>query len=187
MTGDCKNTAYRILPVLFVLLGLGALEAKAQLPMANKPLPRVEGGTVTLSSLTGSQGTVVIFWSSQCPWTQRYTDRLAQIEQTFSSQGIGFVLINAGGAPEAGTALSGIPYLQDESGAMARAFGAERTPHVFVYDAQNTLVYVGAIDDSPADPSNVQKAYLRNVLEALVSGQPVPVERTAAYGCMISQ
>lgn len=196
----CIATSFRSGLVLFVLLGVGVLQVRAQelspgdpLPVANKPLPRAEGGTATLASLAGRTGTVVIFWSNQCPWTERYEERLFAIHRQYADEGISFVLINSNNAtafPEESLeamaeANYDMPYLRDKGGEVAKAFGAERTPHVFVFDAERTLVYSGAIDDSAVDPSAVEETYLADVLSALVQGQPVPVKQTEAFGCMI--
>ncbi len=192
-------TIFRVTATLCVLLFLGTtahaqeLTLGSPLPEANTPLQRAEGGTATLASLAGSQGTVVIFWSNQCPWTQKYEGRLMRLHDRFAGQGISFILINANNAiafPQESLAAMGeagypMPYLRDENAAVAKAFGAERTPHVFVFDGAGALVYKGAIDDSPGDPNSVQAAYLADALAALVQGTAVPVPQTAAYGCMI--
>ena len=107
------------------------------------------------------------------------------------------VLVNSNDAssfpaesPEATAAYRGekgisFPYLSDVASDLARAFGATRTPQAFVFDAAGTLVYSGAIDDSPGDPDNVGKEYLRDALGALSRSEPVDVPETKAFGCMI--
>lgn len=160
-------------------------------------LQNVEGGGAQLSELAGESGTVVIFWSNQCPWIDKYEDRVTALADEYQSQGLPFVLINSNDATafpkESAEAsqerASGYPmtYLRDNGSAAAQAFGASRTPHVFVFDGNNSLVYVGAIDDSPGDPSSVGETYLADALGALASGSEVPVAQTKAFGCMIKQ
>jgi hypothetical protein len=73
----------------------------------------------------------------------------------------------------------------DAGSQFANALGASRTPHVFVFDANKALVYVGTIDDSPGDPGNVQKTYLKDALNELVAGSSIAVPKTKAFGCTI--
>ena len=80
------------------------------------------------------------------------------------------------------------PILRDETGAVGRAYGATNTPHMFVIDKTGTLVYAGAIDNSPdAEGESPQGGSLINYVDAalddLAAGHPVRVSRTKAYGC----
>lgn len=169
----------------------------SEMPATQAQLSRAGGGQATLASLQGSQGTVVVFWSNQCPWVEKYADRLAALVNDFSGRGVGFVLINSNdpsaypqeSAQQSAQRASGYPsalaYLSDSDSDVASAFGAQRTPHVFVFDANDMLVYVGTIDDSPGDAGNVTEPYLRRALDALVAGNSIPVPRTKAFGCTI--
>ena len=73
-------------------------------------------------------------------------------------------------------------YLSDPTSAVAKAFGAERTPHAFVFDADGRLAYVGTIDDSPGDAGNVKERYLERAIGTL-GGVATP--STKAFGCTI--
>ena len=76
------------------------------------------------------------------------------------------------------------PYVMDETSDVARAFGAEKTPEAYLFDAEGHLVYHGAIDDSQ-DPANVQEHYLRDALTAVAAGTAVAQAQTNAVGCSI--
>jgi peroxiredoxin len=76
-------------------------------------------------------------------------------------------------------------YLRDESQEVARAYGGTHTPHVFLLDRTCALRYRGAIDDNYDDPSAVQHPYLRNALDALLSGQAPDPAVSQAVGCTI--
>ena len=76
------------------------------------------------------------------------------------------------------------PYLQDRPQTTARAYGAERTPEVFVFDRQRKLVYHGAPDDN-SDVDQVQQHYLQDAIEAALAGRPAPVAETRPVGCTI--
>ncbi len=177
----------------------GELSPGATMPMADDALSNVKGGQATLTELGGERGTLVVFWSNQCPWVERYEARLLDVAEAFSDQGISFVLVNSNDAdayPQEAASESAsrydemgypsnVAYLADPSSELARAFGAERTPHLFLFDADRVLLYAGAIDDSPGDPDNVEERYLRNALDAVVGGSDVAVPQSKAFGCTI--
>jgi peroxiredoxin len=77
------------------------------------------------------------------------------------------------------------PYLFDETQEVARAYGAERTPEVFLFDEQGVLRYHGAIDDNFEQPEAVQQPYLRAALDAILAGQQPPTTATPPVGCTI--
>jgi peroxiredoxin len=76
------------------------------------------------------------------------------------------------------------PYLHDESQEVATAYGAERTPEVFVFDADLRLRYHGAPDDN-YDETLAEVPYLRNALGAVLAGKEPPVAETPPVGCTI--
>lgn len=181
-----------------VLAMLWAVPSVAQpQTMPSASLQRVDGTTVRLQDVAGANGTVLIFWSNQCPWVDRYERRVQRLVDRFQQQGIQFILVNANDAsafPQESLAASrehaernnyDATYVRDRGASLARTLGATRTPHVFVFDADRSLVYTGSIDDSPSGAGDVENAYLENVLTALVNGSEVPVSSTKAFGCTI--
>lgn len=189
---------YRLILLIVGGLFTGAVQAQelapgTTMPLSNHSLMGVDGSQNTLASLTGSSGTVFIFWSNQCPWVDKYKDRIVDLHQSYSSQGINFVLVNANDpeafpqeAPDVGRRQKmPMPYVSDPGSQLAKALGASRTPHVFAFDASQTLAFVGAIDDSPGDPSNVEEAYLDDALKAIAGGGAVSRSQTKAFGCRI--
>jgi thiol-disulfide isomerase/thioredoxin len=189
-----------------LLLG-GAMPAAAQpeelplgspLPSVEAPLVRAEDGAeVPVSDLTGERATVFVFWSNQCPWVDKYEDRIAALGEQVRGEGVSMVLVNANDASsfpresleasreKAASAGYDAVYVRDPDAALATALGASRTPHAFVFDEAQTLVYAGAVDDSPADASSVSKPYLQQAIEAVLAGESVPTADTKAFGCMI--
>src|SRR5690606_19492337 len=77
------------------------------------------------------------------------------------------------------------PYVVDEGSEAARAFGATRTPQVFLFDADGQLVYEGTIDDSPSDAGQVEEEYFRDAMNQLLAGTDIAVQKTKAFGCTI--
>jgi len=169
----------------------------SSMPAASQQMPNATGAAASLSSLAGNNATAVIFWSNQCPWTKKYEQRVFDLASKYERQGVQFVLVNSNSASDfpqeslsASEEQSGhypVPYLKDQSGQVAEAFGAKRTPHVFVYNGQGQLAYTGAVDDSPGDPSAAEKPYLANALQALTSGTSPSTAQTNAFGCVLKK
>lgn len=171
----------------------------SEMPSTTVQLSRVNGGQATLGGLQGDAATVVLFWSNQCPWVEKYEDRLVGIMNDYTERGVNFVIINSNDPnayPQEAAAAgaehfrnagypAGVNYLSDGTSDVATAFGAQRTPHVYVFDGAESLVYVGTIDDSPGDPANVKEQYLRKALDAVLGGSSVAVPKTKAFGCTI--
>jgi peroxiredoxin len=166
-------------------------------PMPAFELPGIDGTSVSLASLAASNLVVVNFTCNHCPYAQAYEDRFMDLVRAFSPRGVAFVAISANDAA-AYPADSfenmksrhrarnfNFPYLYDESQAVARAYGAVCTPHLFVGDAGRKLVYEGRIDDNWKDPAAARHHDLRDALEALLDGKAVPSPRTSPMGCSI--
>jgi peroxiredoxin len=79
------------------------------------------------------------------------------------------------------------PIVKDERSRTADAYGAEHTPEIFVVDREGVVRYHGRIDENRDEPSAVRSPDLRNALDALLAGRPVPVAATKAFGCSIKR
>ncbi|MGL5811629.1 MAG: hypothetical protein ACRCYQ_16940, partial [Nocardioides sp.] len=89
-------------------------------------------------------------------------------------------------ADQAGRADWRFPYLVDESQAVGRAFHAACTPDFFLYDADGTLAYRGAMDAStPGNGVPVTGELLDEAITLVLSGQPVPEPHRPSLGCSI--
>ena len=77
------------------------------------------------------------------------------------------------------------PYVRDESQDVARAYGALRTPHYFVFDADRRLRYTGRMDDNPREPGKETTHELRDALDALLAGKDPEVPVTNPIGCNV--
>ena len=77
------------------------------------------------------------------------------------------------------------PYLRDGSQAAARAYGALRTPHFYVFDGGRKLRYTGRMDDNPKDPGKQTTHELRDALEALLAGKDPAPAVTNPIGCNV--
>lgn len=181
----------------------GAQEARtqplplgAEAPMRTTRMRSVDGRRVSIDSVRGRYGTLVIFTCNHCPWAQAWEARITAIGNEYMDR-VGVIAINPNDPTEypddgfeemqrrARAAGMRFPYVVDETSDVARAFGATRTPEVFLFDRNGRLVYHGAVDDNAHEPEAVQQHYLRDALAALVAGRaPSPAE-TRAMGCTI--
>jgi peroxiredoxin len=159
-------------------------------------LPGVDGRQHSLAQYADKPVLVVVFTCNHCPYAQAWEGRLIQLQRDYADRGVAFVAINANDPVKypgdnfeamqerARTYEYPYPYLQDQPQTTARAYGAERTPEVFVFDGARQLVYHGAPDDN-REAEQVGQHYLRDAIEAALSGQATPVAETPAVGCTI--
>ena len=159
-------------------------------------LPGTDGKTYTLDGLRSAKVVVVIFSCNHCPYVQAYEGRMMAMQREYQGRGVQVVAINANDAvkypedafPEMVKRAKALgynfPYLHDETQQVARAYGAQRTPHVFVLDGQRVLRYTGRIDDNWESPEAVTSHDLRDTLDALLEGRPVSCQ-TPAVGCTV--
>jgi peroxiredoxin len=160
-------------------------------------LPGIDDKQHTLSDYREREAVVVIFSCNHCPYVRAWEDRMVKIQADYASKGVQIVAINANDATKypddsfskmkerAREKNFNFPYLHDESQQIARAYGAERTPEVFVFNKDGVLQYHGAIDDNYDDPKAVGSQYLRDALDALLSQGRAPTAETKPVGCTI--
>jgi peroxiredoxin len=158
-------------------------------------LPTTDGGEVSLEELAGAP-VVVAFWCNHCPYVRAWEDRFNDAARQYSDRGVATVAICANDATaypadsfdemvvrasEKGYVFA---YARDDSQQVPRAYGAERTPEVFVLDDQGRVVYHGAIDDS-TEPDAVSTTYLTDALDAVLAGGIPQPSETRPVGCTI--
>jgi len=160
-------------------------------------LPGVDAQRHALADYADKQVVVVIFSCNHCPYVRAWEDRMAQIQADYADKGVQLLAINANDAVKypsdsfeamverAREKQFNFPYLHDESQEIARAYGAQRTPEVFVFDGERRLCYHGAIDDNYEDPGAVKRHYLRQALDAVLAGKPAAIPQTPPVGCTI--
>ena len=160
-------------------------------------LPGIDGANHALEEYAGKNAIAVIFSCNHCPYVRAWEDRIVQIQADYAPRSVQLVAINANDAskyPEdsfskmkerAREKHFNFPYVRDESQEVARAYGAERTPEVFLFDRTRTLRYHGVIDDNYDDPAAVKVNYLRDALDAVLSGRQPPTADTNPVGCTI--
>jgi peroxiredoxin len=190
------RTALALTIVLFAGAA-SALQLGDTAPQRDVKMKSVDGRERSLNDVAGTQGTLVIFTCNHCPWAKAWETRIVELGNTYSARGIGVIAVNAndpaahkedGFEPMVQRARERgfqFPYAVDANSTLAKAFGATRTPEVYLFDARGTLVYLGTIDDNAEDAAAVKQHYLRDGLESVATGKPVQVKETKALGCGI--
>ncbi len=159
-----------------------------------KDLEGAMGAKHSSAELKDAKGVVVVFTCNHCPVAQAYEDRIIARANDYKEKGIELVAINVNNMEEdklpamkerAEAKGYKFDYLYDPSQAIGRAFGATVTPHVFLLDGEQNLVYAGAIDDN-MEVDKVEKQYLRDAIDAVLAGSKPetdpPSRWVAAFG-----
>ena len=162
----------------------------------------VNGQEFSLREYESVPTVVVVFTSLYCPYAQLYNDRVTSLIDDFEGDNIRFILVNSNNpksspkeskenmANFASNSDLQVPFLADPTQRVARLFGAEKSPEVFVLARQKKsfkIVYQGGIDDNPQVPNDVHHRYLRDFLKASGAGKTYSLRTTPATGCMIKR
>jgi len=175
------------------------LELGKKAPLTSVKMLDVSGKKMSLEDVKGPNGLLVVFSSNTCPWVLAWEDRYLTIAELAKEKGIGMVAINSNEASrgkedsyaemqkhakEKGYTF---PYVVDENHVLADEYGASKTPHIYLFDKNNTLVYRGAIDDSARDLSKIENRYLADAITAMVAGHKIKTTTSKALGCTIKR
>jgi len=160
-------------------------------------LPGVDDRSHALADYADKEAVAVIFTCNHCPYARAWEDRLIGIQADFDARGVQLVAICSNDAnkyPDDSLPRMkersedkgfNFPYLYDESQEVARAYGAERTPEIFLFEKGGTLRYHGTVDDNYDDTAAVKAHYLREALEEVLEGREPSTEETTPVGCTI--
>jgi len=187
-----------------VLLPAGlaqAAPATVGQPALDFTLSDTAGKPVRLADFRGR--TVVLEWNNPgCPFVRKhYQGNMQALQKEAAAQGVVWLAINST-ETASGDYLSPpqlarwmldkqaapTATLMDEDGVVGKAYGARVTPHMYIVNAQGTLVYAGAIDSIPsARVDDIPKAtnHVRQALAEIKAGKPVSVAATPPYGCTV--
>ena len=199
---------WKLLAVLFLSLGVASAEVHPILalgsPAPDFALPGVDGQVHKLSDYASSPVLVVVFTCNHCPIAQMYEHRIQQLANDYQSKGVAVVAIQPNDPqairideldssdvsdtlPEMKIRVQykhlTYPYLYDgETQQVARAYGPQATPHVFIFDQQRHLRYEGRMDNSYR-MELVKTQDARNAIDALLAHKEVAVKHTGVFGC----
>ena len=163
-------------------------------------LKNIDGKMVSMSDYPDAKGFIITFTCNTCPFSGYYESRIINLDKKYAPKGFPVIAINpnyVSRMPEDSmeemktrSAKMGytFPYLRDDSQQVAKAFGATKTPHMYVLSKANgsfQVEYIGAIDDNPRDGENASKRYVEMAVDALLSGHKPKETEVSAIGCTI--
>lgn len=168
---------------------------------ADFSLKATNGKMVSLSDYPNAKGFIVVFTCNTCPYAKLYEQRIIELDKKYASLGFPVIAINPNDvSKQPGDSMEemqarvsekgySFPYLRDDSQEVTRAFGASKTPHVYVLNKESDnklkVEFIGAIDDSPREASDVQQKYVEDAINALLKGEKPTVTTQRAIGCTI--
>ncbi len=160
-------------------------------------LPGTDGKTYRVTDFAGSQILVISFTCNHCPYVIGNETREKAFVEKYRNRGVAYVAINSNETEnhptddfahmqERARELKFTwPYLRDDAQAAAKAYGAIKTPHFFVFDQDRVLRYVGRMDNSPRDALLAKTHELADAVDDLLAGRDVRVPVTDAIGCTV--
>ena len=192
----------------FITPGNDILEIGTPAPATDTKMKSVKGDMISLADVKGENGVLVVFSCNTCPfvvgspgygdgWEGRYNAVYDEAEKA----GVGMIIVNSNEAKREGAdSFEAMEkkasdqkykahYVVDENSALADAFGAKTTPHVFLFDGDMKLIYRGAIDDSNESPEKVTETWLQNALKLTGEGNTAGIDpnSTRQMGCSIKR
>ena len=160
-------------------------------------LPATDGKTYALSDFAGDAVLVVFFTCNHCPYVTGSDEATRGTAEKFGGRGVRFVAINSNSRHT--YSEDDFPhmvermrehkfpwvYLHDETQEVARAYGALRTPHFYVFDRERRLIYTGRALDNPRQAEKAKMHDLDRVLEEHLAGKSVTISVTNPIGCNV--
>lgn len=169
-------------------------------PRTDLKMESIDGKKLSLADLKMDNGLCVIYSCNTCPWVVAWEDRYNELFKECAEKNIGFVLVNSNEAKREDEdsleemiahakekAYLNFAYVVDENHVLADAFGATKTPDVFLFDGDLKLAYKGAIDDNSKNKDGVEEPYLKKAIEAVATGKKPEPATTKALGCSIKR
>lgn len=199
---------WRIIFLLLLTFTVSGQTAHPILPLGSSApdfsLPGVDGENHSIADYASSPILVVVFTCNHCPIAQMYEQRIQQLETDYRERGVAVVAIQPNNpkairideldSSDISDSLEEMkirfaykhlhyPYLYDgETQSVARAYGPQATPHVFIFDKDRKLRYEGRMDNSYRKEL-VNSLDARNAIDALLANRDVPVKKTGVFGC----
>lgn len=159
-------------------------------------LKNVDETMFSLADIENAKGYIVVFTCNECPFAKMYEDRLIQLHKDFAPRGFSVVAINPNSPENESEGFEAMKlraeekqfpfaYLVDEGQKIYPQYGAVRTPHVFLLDAERKVQYIGTIDDNAKHAEEVKVKFLEDAIQALENGESPNPNFTKAIGCPV--
>ena len=171
----------------------------AAIPKPDLKMKDISGKEISLKDVKKKNGLLVMFSCNTCPWVIKNQSRTNEIANYAISKDIGVILLNSNeGQRDDADSFTEMKeyasaqgykwfYAVDANNVLADEFGANRTPEVFLFNADGKHVYHGAIDDNPGDASSVNRKHLKMAIDEVVAGKDVSVKESRSMGCQIKR
>ncbi len=193
---------------LFVLLlsfsvyaadNTGKLEIGDKAVLTDVKMTDVSGESLSLEDVKGKNGVLVLFSCNTCPFVKKWEGRYNDLKAWADKNNVGMIVLNSNYQNRSGDdSMEAMQqkaeehaysfyYVVDEESRIANAFGGQTTPHAFLFDGDFELAYKGAIDDNYNSADNVSKAYLKDAIASLGSGEEITITETKPIGCGIKR
>lgn len=184
-----------VLPFMAAEASLKIGDSMPKISKSDDAMVGVDGKTYKLSELKGVHGTLVIFTCNHCPYSKAWEERYVNIGNKFKDD-LAVIAINAndpadnpiddmdGMKDKAKRLNMQYPYVVDSTSNVARAFDAEKTPEIFLFNKEGKLVYTGAVDDNH-NAKKKKRDWLVDAIENLKAGKAIEPNSTRAIGCSI--
>lgn len=176
-----------------------SLPIGAALPKADLKMKDISGKDVSMNDAKKKNGLLVMFSCNTCPWVIKNQSRTNEIVAYAMSKGVGVILLNPNeGQRDNDDSFEAMKkyaknqnyswyYTVDPNSELANAFGANRTPECFLFDASDKHVYHGAIDDNPGKVNEVKRKHLKEAIDEMLAGKDVTMKETRSMGCSIKR
>ena len=188
-----------IIPLLSLANDKNSLSIGEKLPIPNYKMKSVDGSFYSLNDLKTEEGILVIFTCNTCPFVVMWEDRYKMLEEYCKKNNIGMAYINSNykrrnsvdsykSMIEHSKNMNySYEYLVDNKSKLANTFNAKTTPHIFLFDETNKLIYKGSIDNNYKDKSNVTEFYLKDAMDQMLKNEKIEISATKAIGCSIKR
>jgi peroxiredoxin len=169
----------------------------ADMPKPDIKMKDTNGDLISLKEAKTENGLLVMFSCNTCPYVIKNQSRTKALCSYAKERNLGVIILNANeGGRTSGESFAEMQqyakaqgyswyYAMDSENTLADAFGATRTPECFLFDRNAKLVYHGAIDDSPADISEVKRTHVKEAINEMLNSKPVSVKESRSIGCAI--
>lgn len=176
-----------------------SIEIGSEIPMADLKMQTADKKQVSLNDIKTNGGLLVMFSCNTCPIVIKSQARTKEMLAYAYEKGFGVAVVNSSEAKrhdaESQKAMAKYakeqgykaPYLVDAGSKLADAFGAARTPEVFLFDGNGMLMYKGAMEDNPTSPAESTQLYLKNAIEQVLVGMVPDPSSTKSIGCGIKR
>jgi thioredoxin-related protein len=183
----------------FTVASTDPITIGADLPKAAVKMQDVSGKMISIKDAAKANGVLVMFSCNTCPYVLKNQDRTVEIAAYALQKDLGVIVLNSNEAyrtkDDSFDAMKAYAkdqkykwsYVVDKNHEIADAFGANRTPEVFMFDKNMKLVYHGAIDDNPSDATAVNRSHLEMAINELTEGKEISVKESKSVGCSIKR